>query len=151
MDFSGEKNATFDEKGRVVLPADFKNEMGGKIPGGQMAIEVDPYEKCLNIYPMDIWEKRLALFKAKLNRNNPQQSRLLDMIYKNFKVVSVPDTCRMNFPNNFLSKVDITKDVVFVGVSDRIRLWDATEYEKYNADMGDFKSMFMEHFGNEEE
>lgn len=151
MDFSGEKYATFDEKGRVVLPADFKNEMGGKIPGGQMAVEVDPYEKCLNIYPMDVWEKRLGLFKSKLNRNNPQQSRLLDMIYKNFKVVSVADTCRMNFPNNFLTKVDIAKDVVFVGVSDRIRLWDVAEYEKYNADMGDFKSLFMEHFGNVEE
>jgi len=151
MDFSGEKHATFDEKGRVVLPADFKNEMGGKIPGGQMAIEVDPYEKCLNIYPMDVWEKRLSMFKAKLNRNNPQQSRLLDMIYKNFKVVVVPDTCRMNFPNNFLAKVNITKDVVFVGVSDRIRLWDLAEYEKYDADMGDFKTMFYENFGNAEE
>ncbi|MDX9883747.1 MAG: hypothetical protein RBS73_16920 [Prolixibacteraceae bacterium] len=151
MDFSGEKYATFDEKGRVVLPADFKNEMGGKIPGGQISIEVDPYEKCLNIYPMDVWEKRLSLFKSKLNRNNPQQSRLLDMIYKNFKVVSVSDNYRINFPNNFLAKVNITKDVVFVGVGDRIRLWDLAEYEKYNASMGDFSALFMEHFGNVEE
>lgn len=150
MDFSGEKQATFDEKGRVVLPADFKNAMGGKIPGGQLAVEVDPYEKCLNIYPMEVWEKQLALFKSKLNRNNPQQSRLLDMIYKNFKVIAVTDSCRMNFPNNFLAKVNITKDVVFVGVSERIRLWDAEEYAKYNTDIGDFSSLYLQYFGNEE-
>jgi MraZ protein len=151
MDFSNEKSATFDEKGRVVLPAEFKNAMGGKIPGGQMAIEVDPYEKCMNIYPMEVWEKRIALFKSKLNRNNPRQSQLLDMIYKNFKVISVPDSGRMNFPNNFLSKVNITKDVVFVGVSDRIRLWDVAEYEKYNANLGDYQALFQEYFGNAEE
>ena len=42
--------------------------MGGGISGGQMAIELDPYEKCLNIYPMEAWEKRLSYFTSKLNR-----------------------------------------------------------------------------------
>lgn len=150
MDFSGEKYATFDEKGRVVLPADFKNEMGGKIPDGRMSVELDPYEKCINIYPMDVWEKRLSFFKSKLNRNNPQQSRLLDMIYRNFKVVTVAENCRMNFPNNFLNRVNITKDVVFIGRGDCIRLWDLQEYQKYDESLGEFGPQFYEHFGNME-
>ena len=151
MDFSAEKNATFDEKGRVVLPVDYKNEMGGRIPGGQLAVEIDPYENCLNIYPLEIWEKRLSSFKAKLNRNNRQQSRLLDMIYRNFKTIGVPESCRMNFPNNFLEKVSIKKDVVFVGQGDRIRLWDANEYETYLKSMGEYGESFSEFFGSIEE
>ena len=151
MDFSAEKNATFDEKGRVVLPADYKNEMGGRIPGGQLAVEIDPYEKCLNVYPVEVWEKRLASFKSKLNRNNRQQSRLLDMIYRNFKIISVPESCRMNFPNNFLEKVGITKEVMFVGQGDRIRLWDAGEYEVYLKSMGEYGELFSEFFGSIEE
>ncbi|WP_321287315.1 hypothetical protein [uncultured Sunxiuqinia sp.] len=151
MDFSAEKSATFDEKGRVVLPVDYKNEMGGRIPGGQLAIEIDPFEKCLNIYPMEAWEARLASFKAKLNRNNPRQSRLLDMIYRNFKILNVPESCRMNFPNSFLEKVSIKKDVFFVGVGDRIRLWDVDEYEAYysDTDKESYKDMFTEFFGGE--
>jgi MraZ protein len=151
MDFSAEKKATFDEKGRVVLPVDYKNEMGGRIPNGQLAVEIDPFEKCLNVYPLEAWEKRLASFKAKLNRNNPRQSRLLDMIYRNFKIISVPESCRMNFPNNFLEKVNIAKDVVFVGVGDRIRLWDAREYEAYLETGGDYGELFSEFFGAEED
>ena len=151
MDFSAEKNATFDEKGRVVLPVDYKNEMGGKIPGGQLAVEIDPYEKCLNIYPIEIWEKRLGSLKAKLNRNNKQQSRLLDMIYRSFKIISVPESCRMNFPNNFLEKVNIKKEVVFVGQGDRIRLWDASEYDDYLKSMGEYGELFSEFFGSIEE
>lgn len=149
MDFSAEKYATFDEKGRVVLPVDFKSELGGKIPGGQLAVEVDPYEKCLNIYPMSVWEARLAGFKAALNRNNRDQARLLDMIYKRFKVIDVADNGRMNIPNLFLTQVSITKDVVFVGVGDRIRLWDTAEYDKYNASFGgNFGDLFGQYFGN---
>ncbi|WP_299580747.1 division/cell wall cluster transcriptional repressor MraZ [uncultured Sunxiuqinia sp.] len=151
MDFSAEKKATFDEKGRVVLPVDYKNEMGGRVPNGQLAVEIDPFEKCLNIYPIEAWEKRLASFKAKLNRNNRRQSRLLDMIYRNFKIISVPENCRMNFPNNFLEEVNITKDVVFVGVGDRIRLWDALEYDAYLDSGGDYGELFAEFFGSEEE
>ena len=152
MNFSSEKNATFDEKGRVVLPADYKNEMGGRIPGGQMTIEVDPYEKCLNIYPMEAWERRLTFLTGKLNRNNREQSRLLDMIFRNFKVIQVPDSCRMNFPNNFLEKVNVTKDVIFVGQGDRIRLWDAREYDNYLDSMGgSYADLYAKHFGDLEE
>lgn len=151
MNFSAEKNGTFDEKGRVVLPADYKNEMGGRIPGGQMAIELDPYEKCLNIYPMETWEKHLSELTGKLNRNNREQSRLLDAIYRRFKVIQVPDSCRMNFPNNFLEKVHIRKDVVFVGQGERIRLWDASEYEAYVGADEDYAELFSKHFGNVEE
>ncbi|WP_423126453.1 division/cell wall cluster transcriptional repressor MraZ [Gaoshiqia sp. Z1-71] len=151
MDFSAEKSATVDEKGRVVLPADYKNEMGGGIPGGQLTIELDPYEKCLNIYPTEIWEKRLAFLKGKLNRNNREQSRLLDLIYRSFKIIQVPESCRMNLPNNFLEKVGIAKEVVFVGQGDRIRLWDAGEYEAYLGSMGGYGELFDKHFGNLEE
>ncbi len=151
MDFSAEKNATIDEKGRVVLPADYKNEMGGRIPGAQLAVELDPYEKCLNVYPVETWEKRLSTLKSKLNRNNRQQSRLLDMIYRSFKIINVPESCRMNLPNNFMGKVNITKEVIFVGQGDRIRLWDIGEYDAYLKSMGEYGELFSEFFGEIEE
>lgn len=149
MNFSALKEATFDEKGRVVLPADYKNEMGGSIPGGQLAVEKDPYEKCLNIYTMAEWEIRIAQITSKLNRDNRQHSRLLDMFYRNFKIIQVPDSCRINFPNNFLEMVGITKDVVFTGQGNRIRLWDAEEYKRYDLSCEDYGSFFERIVGNE--
>ncbi|MFV0522164.1 MAG: division/cell wall cluster transcriptional repressor MraZ [Mangrovibacterium sp.] len=151
MNFSAEKTATFDEKGRVVLPADYKNGMGGAVPGGQLAVELDPYEKCINIYPMEAWEKRVALITSKLNPNNPRDSRLLDMFYRMFKILQVPVSCRMNFPNNFLEKVNITREVVFVGQGERIRLWDVQVYDEYINSMGDYAELFGQAFGGSEE
>lgn len=151
MNFSSEKEATFDEKGRVVLPADYKNEMGGSVPGGQLAVEKDPYEKCLNIYTMEEWEKRIAQITSKLNRDNRQQSRVLDMFYRNFKIIQVPESCRMNIPNNFMELVGITKEVIFTGQGNRIRLWDIEEYNRYTLTWEDFGSSFDRIVGGNEE
>ena len=131
MDFSGEKAATVDEKGRVVLPAEFKQEMGGRVPDSQLVVEEDPYVKCLNIYPLEIWNKHISTILEKLNPNNRNHSRLLDMIYKRFKKVAVPDSCRIHIPGIFAEKMNIGKEVMFVGRGDRIRLWGREEYEKY--------------------
>jgi len=150
MEFSGRKYATVDEKGRVLLPADYKNEMGGKIPGDQLALQIDPYEKCLNIYTVDSWNAYFGAIKSKLNRNNREHSRLLDMLYSNFKVIQVPDNGRMNLPNDFLEKVNITRDVIFTGQNDRIRLWDVEVHKVYEG-LGDYGDLFSKHIGNPEE
>ena len=150
MNFSSKKEATFDEKGRVVLPADYKNEMGGSVPGGQLAVEKDPYEKCLNIYTMDEWEKRIEQVTSKLNRDNRQHSQILDIFYDNFKIIQVPESCRMNIPNNFLEKAGIKKEVMFTGQGNRIRLWDAAEYGIYTQSWTDYASLFDRIVGGNE-
>ena len=80
MDFSGWKPGTVDEKGRIVLPAEFKQEMGGRIPDGQLVIEQDPHIMCLNIFPLEIWNEHMRSVKETLNPNNRVHAELLDMI-----------------------------------------------------------------------
>lgn len=151
MNFSSKKEATFDEKGRVVLPAEYKNDMGGSVPGGQLAIEKDPYEKCLNIYTLEEWEKRIVQVTSKLNRDNKQHSMILDIFYDNFKIIQVPESCRMNIPNSFLELVGIKREVMFTGQGNRIRLWDAAEYSSYTQTWVDYASLFNRLVGGNED
>ena len=148
MDFAAVKSATVDEKGRVVLPADFKNEMGGSIPDGRLAIEIDLYQCCLNIYPMEHWKVHLAGLKERLNINDMEDAQMLDFIYQRFKIVQVPDSCRISLPAGFIEEVHISKDVVFSGQGVRIRLWDAKEFNAYQSSLDSYKSKFAKFFGN---
>jgi MraZ protein len=148
--FSGEIRATFDEKGRVVLPADYKNQMGGSVPGGQLAIEIDRHEKCLNVYPMPEWEKRVVKISSKLNRDNKEHSKILDGFFRRCKVISVPDNCRFSVPGTFLERVGIAKEVMFTGQFDRLRIWDVTEYQRYEESLGDYDDKFDQMYGGEE-
>lgn len=145
-DFSNQYNATIDDKGRVVLPAAFKREMGEAFER-IFAVEIDPYEKCLNLYPMHSWEKRLAFIRSRLNPNDPRQSRVLDKFYQSFVKISVAENGRLNIPNPFLGKMGIVKDVIFTGQGDRIRLWEAEAYRKSMLPDEDYPALFEEFLG----
>jgi MraZ protein len=145
-DFSNQYNATIDDKGRVVLPAAFKKEMGDTLER-IFAIELDPYEKCLNLYPLSSWEKRLAFVRSRLNPNDPRQSKVLDRFYQSFVKVEMSDNGRLNIPNLYFEKKGISKDVMFTGQGERIRLWDAEEFRKAMLPDDDYTSMFKEFMG----
>ena len=119
-------------------------------PVGQLAVEKDPFEKCLNIYTMDEWEKRIEQVTSKLNRDIRQHNQILDIFYDNFKIIPVPESCRMNIPNDFLKKAGIKKEVMFTGQGNRIRLWDAAEYSNYAQSWTDYASLFDRIVGGNE-
>jgi MraZ protein len=145
-EFSNQYNATIDDKGRVVLPSAYKRELGESFEW-IMTVELDPYEKCLNLYPINSWQKRLEFIKSRLNPNDPRQSKLLDKFYQNFVKISVAENGRLNIPNSYYEKKGIIKDVVFTGQGDRIRVWDAEEYRKAMLPEDDFRGLFEEFLG----
>jgi MraZ protein len=145
-DFSNQYRATVDDKRRVVLPAAFKRELGSPFDR-VFAVEMDPYEKCLNLYPLVSWEKRLEFIRSRLNPNDPRQSRLLDKFYQSFVKINVAENGRLNIPNAFLDKMRIDREVVFTGQGDRIRLWDAKAYEAAMLPDDDYPALFEEFLG----
>lgn len=145
-EFSNQYNAMIDDKGRVVLPAVYKRDLG-ETSERMLAVEKDPYEKCLNLYPISAWEERLEAIRSRLNPNDPRQSRFLDKFYQNFVKISVAENGRLNIPNSFLEKMDIVKEVVFSGQGNRIRLWEAEAYRKAMLPDDEYTSLFEELLG----
>lgn len=146
-EFSNQYNATVDDKKRVVLPAAYKREMGEGFEW-VLVVEKDPYEKCLNLYPISAWEKRVRDVRSRLNLNDPRHSRFLDRFYQNFVKINVAANGRLNIPNLFFEAMGIVKDVVFTGQGDRIRLWEAEAYRKVMLPDEDYTSLFEELLGN---
>lgn len=145
-EFSSTYNAMLDDKGRVVLPAAFKKEMGESFDR-TFTVEIDPYEKCFNIYPATSWAERIAFVRSRLNPNDPRQSKVLDKFYQNFVKINVADNGRLNIPNAFLAKMGITKEVVFTGQGNKIRLWEAEAYRKAMLPDDDYTDSFAEFLG----
>ncbi|HPQ97660.1 MAG TPA: cell division/cell wall cluster transcriptional repressor MraZ, partial [Thiolinea sp.] len=54
--FRGISNITIDTKGRLSMPAKYRDAiMEGA--AGQIVITVDHADRCLLVYPMDQWER----------------------------------------------------------------------------------------------
>lgn len=144
--FSSKYNATIDDKGRVVLPAAFKKELGESFDY-VLYVEKDPHEKCLNVYPAISWSEHLEFVRSRLNMNDKMHSRLLDVFYQNFVKVSVASNMRVNLPNAFLEKMEMGKEVVFTGQGGRIRLWSAEEYRASVISDDEFADLYQRLMG----
>ena len=148
--FSAKYPATIDDKGRVVLPAAFKKMMGAQAEN-PVAIEMDVYLNCLNIYPQEHWNIKVQQIESKLNQFDEADIELLEQFYENFTTVKMADNGRINIPSDFLKHGNLQKDVILVGMGTMIRLWDAREYENRKNVRKPLQDMYREKLGNKRE
>ncbi|NQU87845.1 MAG: hypothetical protein HQ541_19020 [Mariniphaga sp.] len=148
--FSAKYFATIDDKGRVVLPSALKKMMAGEAEK-PVAIEMDVYSNCLNIYPEEHWGEKVREFESRLNQFDERDIELLEQFYENFTSVKMAANGRINIPTEFMKHSKIRKDVVMVGMGKLIRLWDANEYETRKGDRKPLREMYKEKLGNKPE
>ena len=120
--FAGIHNATIDDKGRVVLPSAFKKSMG-ELKLDQVVLEKNRLGKCLDIHPVETWQKKIEEFQAKLRPGtNPKHYNLLRLYFKNFAQVGLAANGRINIPNEFLEYANLKDKVTFLGMGASISL-----------------------------
>jgi len=148
--FSTKYKATIDDKGRIVLPSAFKKTMGGEALN-PLAIEMDVFLNCLNIYPESQWNTKVEEIESKLNQFDEGDIELLEQFYENFTTVRMAENGRINILPDFLEHANLKKEVVLVGMGKLIRLWDAGEYEKRRQSRKPLRDMYKEKLGNKPE
>lgn len=126
--FMGEYNHSIDAKGRLILPSRFREELGTSF------VIAKGYDKCLNVYPIDEWNKFVEELK-KLNLHNPDARRVL-RIFSSGAVTCEPDKQgRVVIPANLRSyggMEDEKNEVVVVGALNKIEIWSKEPWLKYN-------------------
>jgi len=79
--FIGDYTAKVDAKGRIVLPSAFKKQLD-PAANERFVVKKDVFEKCLVLFPMDEWERQVAIIRSKLNPYNKEHNRFLRGFYK---------------------------------------------------------------------
>ncbi len=142
--FAGTHTATIDDKGRVVLPAAFKKALGS-MEVDQLILEKNRLGKCLDIHPIETWEKKIADFQSKLRPNtNPKHYEMLRMFYRNFTQVGLAANGRLNIPDEFLEYADLKGKVSFLGMGASISLSSLSKSEGEDASDDIYLEMLKE-------
>lgn len=143
--FAGIHNATIDDKGRVVLPAAFKKALG-VLKVDNIILEKDRLGTCLNIHPVEAWQKKVEAFEAKVNKSatNPGHYKMLKAFYKSFAQVSVATNGRINIPGHFLEFADLQDKVTFLGMGASISLSSAKVFDDEEVSDEDYLDMLRE-------
>ncbi len=118
--FRGSSEHGLDSKGRLNIPARFKDVLGRKYDD---RLIVTPWGKCLRIYPLAEW----AIFEhAILNRSqqNPQTVKFMRHVVGNAAEVQPDKNGRILLPITLRTMGKIDKEVVLLGMTSFIEVWD---------------------------
>ncbi len=118
----GEYHHTIDDKGRLILPAKFRDDLGDSF------VITRGLETCLFVYPMKEWEKiTKRLNTLPFTKKNARSfSRF---ILSGATVTEFDRQGRINITSPLISYADIKKECVIIGVGDRLEIWAS---EKWN-------------------
>jgi len=122
--FMGEYSHSLDQKGRLIVPAKFRDALGGKF---YITRSLDP---CLLIYDQEGWDK----FSERLMNmpyNSQKQREMVRFFIGGAAEVEPDKQGRFILPPPLRKYGTIDKDVVFVGTGQRAELWSAEKYGAY--------------------
>lgn len=143
IEFAGTYSATLDDKGRIVLPAPFKKELGDLV-AESLVIEKNLHRECLDIHPEKFWRKRVEDFKSTLDPFDEDDDALLQFFYQNFIKVTMAPNGRVNIPDSYLQYAKLEKGAEFIGMGESIRLLSESKAAETIMNKADFLAKLKE-------
>lgn len=143
IEFAGTYSATIDDKGRIVLPASFKKELGD-LATEPLVVEKNLHRDCLDIHPEKFWRKRVEDFKSTLDPFDEDDDSLLQFFYQNFTKVTMAPNGRINIPAVYLEYANLEKGAEFIGMGESIRLLSAVKTGKQEMSKTEFLQKLKE-------
>src|SRR6476469_918018 len=126
MFFMGTYTPKLDDKGRLFLPAKFRDRLaeGLVVTQGQ--------ENCLVVWPTDVFmeEARRAQSTPMTVKGARDYARIL---FAGADEGTPDKQGRISIPSTLREYASLDRDVVVIGVMDRIEIWDPARWRDYSA------------------
>ncbi|MFV2031605.1 MAG: division/cell wall cluster transcriptional repressor MraZ [Gammaproteobacteria bacterium] len=120
--FRGVSNLSLDAKGRIVLPARYRERLA-EICASQLVITIDTEQPCLLIYPLNEWETIEVKIES-LPSFNSVTRRIQRLLIGHATDVEVDSNGRMLLSNPLREYAQLGKKVVLIGQGKKFELWD---------------------------
>lgn len=137
--FYGEYEHTLDQKGRIIIPARFREIFKERY--------IDTFyitrglDGCLFVFIEEEWKRQNRQFKEM--PFTKKESRKFNRLYFSGAVeIKCDKQGRILIPSYLKNFADIKDSVVVVGVSDRIEIWAKEKWQTYFGDsLGSFEDL----------
>jgi MraZ protein len=119
--FLGEFEHTIDDKGRVAIPAKFREVLGERF------VVTKGFDSCLQAFPMSYWEE----LSAKVDRlpvSSPDARNLRRLIFSPAQDVDIDRQGRVLIPQTLRVYAGLAEEVVISGMGNYFELWSAARW-----------------------
>ena len=114
--FMGEYHHNIDDKGRLIIPAKFRSELGEKF------IITRGLEKCLYVYSESEWNTIVAKLKT-LPFTKKDVRTFIRSFFSGATECEFDRQGRINITSPLVSYADIITKCVIIGANDRLEIW----------------------------
>jgi MraZ protein len=126
--FYGEFVHTIDNKGRLILPSKFREVAKSNFV--EKFFITRGLDKCLFMFSEEEWKAVEQKFKTM--PFTKQDSRKFNRLYFSGAVEMIPDKQgRILIPSYLKDFAEIKKDVIIIGVSNRVEIWAKNLWQEF--------------------
>ncbi|GJM81340.1 cell division protein MraZ [compost metagenome] len=122
--FMGEFQHSIDDKGRIIIPAKFRDLLGSSF------VVTRGLDQCLFVYPMQEWEVLEQKLKA-LPLMKSDARAFTRFFFSGATECEWDKQGRVNLPGSLRQYAKLEKDCVVLGVSNRVEIWSKDTWEQY--------------------
>jgi MraZ protein len=125
--FTGQAQHTLDAKGRLILPAKYRDAFEN---GGFLAPTAD---NCVGLYTPGVFARQAEIF-GKLGTSENSDDRARSRVWSSYSnEVEVDRQGRFAVPSNIRVFAGLDSEVLIVGHNDHIELWDPERFARHTA------------------
>lgn len=122
--FMGEYQHSIDVKGRMIVPAKFRELLG------ETFVLTRGLDQCIFGYPMDEWRKLEQKLKD-LPMTKKDARSFARFFFSGATEVELDKQGRINIPSTLINHANLEKECIVLGVSSKIEIWAKDAWEAY--------------------
>lgn len=119
----GKYQNSIDEKGRMIVPAKYREELGGS------CVLTRGMDLCLYIYPLAEWKKFMDKL-SKLPTSDPNARAFVRHFYANATECEIDKQGRIGINQELREYAGLEKELVTVGILDKIEIWSKDRWNE---------------------
>mgnify|MGYP002673274828 CR=1 FL=1 len=123
--FMGEYNHTVDPKGRLIVPSKFREQLGNEF------VVTKGLDGCLFVYPNSEWQSIEEKFRN-ISMTSKDARKFSRFFFAGAATCELDKQGRILLPSVLREYADLEKDVVLVGVLNRIEIWSKERWLETN-------------------
>ena len=129
--FMGEFTCKVDNKGRMMLPSKFRDELGE-----QEFVITRGLDNCIDLFPIEEW-KNIEDKLKKLQTTNSKHRAYQRFVMSAATKTEFDNQGRLNIPTSLMEHAQIDKKILLTGMNDKIEIWSEESWKKYIQNTGE--------------
>ena len=123
--FMGEYNHTIDTKGRMIIPAKIREQLG------DLFIVTKGLDNCLAIYTEEAWKKISTALQSQSSTKASVRA-LKRFVFGSAAELEYDKQGRVLIPVPLREYASLDKQAVIVGAGDHVEIWSREKYDYYD-------------------